>query len=95
MDKLQELVLKRRSTRRFKNQPLSKSVIDRILEVSLTAPSSWGAQPVHFVVVEDKEKIKRIARCKAMGATPLLTASTAIVVMVDTSNCELWMGMPV
>ena len=90
MDELYDLVLKRRSTRKFKNEKLPKEVIDKILNISLTAPSSWGAHPVHFILVEDKEKIKQIAQCKAMGATPLLTASAAIVIMVDTSNCELW-----
>lgn len=90
MDELYELALKRRSIRKFKNESLSVDVIDKIMNIALTAPSSWGAHPVHFIVVKNKEKIKQIARCKAMGATPLLTASVCIVVMVDTSNCELW-----
>ena len=87
---LSELVLKRRSTRKFKENPISDDILNEILTVALTAPSSWGSHPIHFITVQDQEKIKDIAHCKAMGATPLHTATAAIIVMADISNCELW-----
>ena len=89
-NELFELARHRRSIRRYTGEPISDDVIDEILKIALLAPSSWGGHPVHFVVVRDKEMIKEIARCKAMGAGPLPTAEAAIVVMVDKSNCELW-----
>lgn len=89
-NELLDLTLKRRSTRRYLDEDIDDETIDEILNVALSAPSSWGGHPVHFVVVRDKEMIKKIARCKAMGAAPLMQANVCIVVMVDASICELW-----
>lgn len=85
-----ELARHRRSTRKYTKEPISEAVLDKILKVALTAPSSWGGHPVEFIVVREKELIRKIAHCKAMGAAPLLQADVAIVVVVDTANCELW-----
>lgn len=87
---LLDLTLKRRSTRIFTDDKIEDNTINEILKIALTAPSSWGEHPVHFVVVKDKEMIREIAHCKAMGANPLIQSNVCIVVMVDTSNCELW-----
>jgi len=85
-----DLASKRRSIRRFTGEPVEETDVKTILESALLAPSSWGSHPVEFVVVKDKKKIKDIAKCKAMGAGPLSSAEVAIVVMIDKSNCELW-----
>lgn len=89
-NELFELARRRRSIRRYTGEPIDDETIDEILKIALLAPSSWGGHPVHFVTVRDKEMIQKIARCKQMGAGPLPKAEAAIVVMVDTSNCELW-----
>ena len=89
-NELLDLTLKRRSTRRFSGENIPDEIVDEILYVALTAPSSWGAHPVHFAVVRDKGMIRKIANCKAMGAGPLMQSEVYIVVMVDTSHCELW-----
>ena len=89
-NKLLELTLKRRSTRYFTDEKIPDDILKEILNVALTAPSSWGDHPVHFVVVRDKTMIQEIAKCKAMGAHPLTQADVCIVVMADTSSCELW-----
>lgn len=89
-NELFNLAARRRSIRRYTGEKISDEIVDEILKVALLAPSSWGRHPVEFVVVRDKEMIKKIARCKRMGAGPLPTADVAIVVMVDKSDCELW-----
>ena len=87
---LLDLTLKRRSTRIFTDDKIEDNTINEILKIALTAPSSWGEHPVHFIAVKDKEMIKRIAHCKTMGANPLIQSNVCIVVIVDISNCELW-----
>lgn len=89
-NKLLDLTLKRRSTRRYTGESVDDDVINEILNVALTAPSSWGGHPIEFVVVKNKDMIRKIASCKAMGAGPLNQADVCIVVMADTSVCELW-----
>lgn len=87
---LYELARRRRSVRRYEPGEVNEEILDEILKVALTAPSSWGGNPIEFVVVKNKQMIREIAGCKAMGAAPLLQADTAIVVAANCSDCELW-----
>jgi nitroreductase len=48
-----EQILKRRSIRRFKDEPVSEKVINNILEAGRRAPSATNQQPWHFVVARD------------------------------------------
>ncbi len=89
-NELFELARRRRSCRRYTGEKISDEKVDEILKVALLAPSSWGGHPIEFVVVRDKDMIKKIARCKRMGAGPLPQADVAIVVMANTAGLELW-----
>ena len=87
---LPELVLSRRSTRRFTGERVSDEALGEILDIAAQAPSSWGGHPVEFVVVRDRATLRELARCKAMGAGPLASGDVAIVPIVDTRGLELW-----
>ena len=89
-NELFELARRRRSCRRYTGEKISDEKVDEILKVALLAPSSWGGHPIEFVVVRDKDMIKKIARCKRMGAGSLPQADVAIVVMANTAGLELW-----
>ena len=89
-NELFELARRRRSCRRYSGEKISDEIISEILKVALLAPSSWGGHPIEFVVVRNKDMIKKIARCKRMGAGSLAQADVAIVVIANTSNLELW-----
>ena len=89
-NELFELARRRRSCRRYTGKKIPDEIVDEILKIALLAPSSWGGHPIEFVVVRDKAMIKKIARCKRMGAGPLSQADVAIVVIANTTNLELW-----
>lgn len=85
-----KLASRRRSIRRFTGKPVAEKDVDTIVKTALLAPSSWGGHPVEFIIIRDKEKIKSIASCKAMGAGPLSQADVAIIVIINKKNLELW-----
>ena len=89
-NELFELARKRRSIRKYTAEKIEDAHIDEILKIALLAPSSWGIRAVEFFVVKNKETIRKLSSCKKTGASHLAFADTAIVVMVDISNCELW-----
>ena len=89
-NKLLELALKRRSTRRYTNEEIDQNIIDEIMNVALTAPSSFGHRPVEFVVVKDKNTIKKLAACKSFGGSQIIGANAVIVVMVNLKRGEFW-----
>lgn len=85
-----DLAKTRRSIRRFTGNGISDETVKEILKAALLAPSSWGQHPVEFVVVRDKSMLKKLSKCKRMGAGPLPDADVAIVVLIDRENCDLW-----
>jgi len=56
-----DLVVKRRSVRKFKEDPVDNTVIERILEAGKWAPSASNSQPWHFIVITETDIKKKIA----------------------------------
>ena len=56
-----DLYKSRRSTRRFKDEPLEREKLDAIIEAGRYAPSGGNNQSTHFLVIEDKEVLKKLA----------------------------------
>jgi len=83
MDAL-ELLKERRSVRKFKEERVSKSVMDEILEVSSLAPSWGNSQTARFNVINDEELINKIAS-EGYGDfdfnTKTLLAATGVMVI--------------
>lgn len=89
-NKLFELAARRRSVRKYTNEHIDAAVIDEIMKVALTAPASFGHQPVEFVVVRDRQTIRDIAACKSLGGSQIIGADVVIVVMVNLERGEFW-----
>ena len=90
---LYELTRKRRSVRRYGDKHIDDKIISEIMKVALTAPTSFGHKPVEYVVVRDKDMIRKIGACKQMGGSQINGADVVIVVMVKTANkrqAEFW-----
>ena len=89
-NKLLELAARRRSVRRYTDEHIDDAVMDEILKVALTAPASFGHQPVEFVVVRNRQTIRDIASCKSLGGSQIIGADAVIVVMVKLDRGEFW-----
>jgi len=90
---LYELTRRRRSVRRYGNAHIDDELIREIMKVALTAPTSFGHKPVEYVVVRDKDMIRKIGACKQMGGSQINGADAVIVVMVKTADkrqAEFW-----
>jgi nitroreductase len=51
----------RRSVRGFRNRPVSRELIEKILEAARWAPSAGNSQPWEFLVVENRKTIRNLA----------------------------------
>jgi nitroreductase len=56
-----EVVLKRRSIRKFKEEPVPEKLLNKVLEAGRWAPSAGNTQPWRFILVTDADVKKRIA----------------------------------
>ncbi len=57
---LLELIKKRRSVRKFKNEPVDREKLDKIVEAAVWAPSGMNTQSWLFTVLTDRNEIKRL-----------------------------------
>ena len=89
-NKLYELTARRRSVRRYTNEHIDGAVIEEIMKVALTAPTSFGHQPVEFVVIRDKQSIREIAACKSLGGSQIIGADAVVITMVKLDRGEFW-----
>ena len=87
---LMDTMLKRRSTRTFTNEPVTKDELDIILQAALLAPTSMDRKPCNFMVVERKEVLMQLSQCKDHGAGLIEKADKAIVVLADTMLADTW-----
>lgn len=90
MENLHELLINRRSIRRYTDQPVDGDQVKQILEAALMAPSSKSVRPWEFVVVEDKTMLEKLGQCKPVYATSITGAPLAIVVCADTTKSDAW-----
>ncbi len=84
------LLKRRRSIRRFKNRKIEKDKITLLLKSALLAPSSRSIRPWEFILVEDKETLKKLADSKPHGAAFLAEAAIGIAVIADREKSDVW-----
>lgn len=85
-----ELLKNRRSIRKYKDTPIEKDKIDKIIKSALLAPSSMNKKPVELIVVNEKSTLEKLEKCKNMGTLALKTSPVAIVVIGDSSISDVW-----
>ena len=79
-----ECLKKRRSVRRFIEKDISKEVIEEIVESGALAATARNVQPIHFIVVQDKEKLNRLTEINDYGSFFKYCNAAIVVVSEDT-----------
>ena len=87
---LLDIMLKRRSSRKFNNKTVSNKELDKILQSALLAPSSRNRKPCNFLVVDNKDILEKLSKSKDFGANFLSQANKAIVVVADALISDTW-----
>jgi nitroreductase/NAD-dependent dihydropyrimidine dehydrogenase PreA subunit len=71
-DQVLELIRSRRTKRLFKERPVERDVIEKVIEAARFAPSGHNEQTTEFVVIQDKKILKEIATLTAEGLEKLV-----------------------
>lgn len=79
MDAVEENIRNRRSIRKYSDKEIPDEYVDKLLRAAMQAAGSrMGAEPWEFIVVKDKETIKKLSEVDT-NTKPLKTATLAIV----------------
>jgi nitroreductase len=83
--KFEEVIKKRRSIRKYKETPISRESILKVLEAARIAPSAGHRQPWHFIVVEDSFTREKLAGRSSWAAkAPVIIVGVADPVVSPT-----------
>jgi nitroreductase len=81
-----DAITARRSVRSFTDQPLSPADLDQILEAGRRAPSSQNWQPWDFILVTDRDQLRRLAEVWRGAAHVAHSAATIVVIGPPADN---------
>lgn len=85
-----EIILRRRSTRKFLATTVEREKLQRILDAALVAPTSRNTRSTRFFVVQDKATLERMSQMRDYGSAFMKDAAAAIVVAGDRQTTDLW-----
>ena len=80
-----EAVKTRLTVREFKPDPVPDEVVHKLLEAGRLAPSSQNLQPWHFIVIRDRETLKRLGQIASSGRF-VADAPMAIAIAMDDAD---------
>lgn len=85
-----EIVQRRRSIRKFTDEPVTDEQVKTILRAALMAPTGHSKRAWKFVVVNDRAQLQQLSKCKQAGGEFLVEAAVAVVVAYDTAATDVW-----
>lgn len=87
---LMELLLKRRSVRKYSGEPVCREDLEMIVDAGLCSPSGRNRKPWELVVVSDHKMLEKLSHCRTGAARMLEKAGCAILVFADVSRTDVW-----
>lgn len=90
MESFSELIKNRRSMRKFTDEELTQEEVVTLMKAALMAPTSKRSNAWQFVVVDDKETLQKLSRCKEQASQFIADAALAVVVMADPMGSDVW-----
>ncbi len=82
MKNVQEIILTRRSIRKYTPESITQEQIENLLQAAMYAPSARNEQPWHFIVVNKRTMLNKIMQAHPYAAM-LKEAPLAIIVCAD------------
>jgi len=61
LEEADQFLRSRRSIRNYKDTPVERDKLDKLIQVSGYAPSAHNARPVHLLVIENRTEIRRLS----------------------------------
>ena len=87
---LLDVMLKRRSVRKYRKDEIPNEKLNKILQAGLLAPTSRNRNPCSFLVVDNKEALEKLSESKESSSKFLKNANKAIVVVANSLISDTW-----
>ncbi len=60
-ERVEHFLRYRRSCRNYKEEPVTRGILARLIDIARYAPSGHNSQPVHWLVIQDANEVHRLA----------------------------------
>jgi nitroreductase len=90
MNAIIEAILTRRSIRKYRDKPVSRELLETIVDCGRLAPSSKNVQPWEFIVVTERAMLRKLAGLATSGKF-IAEASACIVVCGDPKSTSVYL----
>lgn len=87
---LLDILKHRRSVRTYTDAPIPQETLDTILKAGLLSPSGRNQRPWEFILIQNKDTLNAMSRCRDAGSSMLSGAAAAIVVIGDPAKADTW-----
>ena len=87
---LMELLLNRRSIRKYTGERISEKNQEKILQAGVASALGKNRKPWELVVVQDREMLEKLSHCRTGAAKMLEKAGCAILVFADMAKTDVW-----
>ena len=85
-----EVVMRRRSTRRYTGKPVEIEKLKSAMELALRAPSSKNTRSTRLMAVTNLDRVHALGRLRDWGSSLLEEAGAAIIILGDESASPMW-----
>lgn len=85
-----DLLLNRRTIRKYKDKEIDQAIIDKIVAAALTSPSGRNKRPWELVVIKDKEVLRELGGARGNISAHMGDAGLGLVVLADPSLTDIW-----
>lgn len=82
--------LSRRSIRKYSDVKIEEEKIREIMGLATVAPSGKNKRPCEFIVISDKEMLKKLVDVKAKGIHMLADASHGVIILGKPEISDTW-----
>lgn len=85
-----DILTKRRSIRKYKEQGIEQEKLNILIKAALLSPSSKDRKPWEFIFIKDKDTLHKLSKAKQKGIQFIENATLGIVVLGDDQISDVW-----
>ena len=84
-----DCIKKRCSVREYKSGPISKDLLNRLIDAGRRAPTARHVEPWEFIIVENKEVLKKLGDIVSPNGTFVKDAAACVVIFCKETKYYL------
>ncbi|MEA4923968.1 MAG: nitroreductase family protein [Syntrophomonadaceae bacterium] len=90
-EQVEHFLKARRSIRTFKDKTIHHTILEKLLSIAAYAPSGHNKQPVNWLVIEDKNRVKSIAGFVIEWMRYMIESKPELAASLDMKAlCKAW-----